>query len=92
MGPTIASMVTKLARQPNHTARNPPSTGEAMGAMPMMMLMSDNCRPARAPSYMSRTMARAMMIGPAPPIPCSMRASVSPSIESANALASVPMR
>ena len=68
-----AIMTAKLACQPKRACMYPPTIGMPMGEMPMIMLMIANCREACAPSWLSRTMARVRMMGPAPPSACAAR-------------------
>ena len=73
--------VKKTERQPKPVCSTPPTSGASTGASAITAPISDNSRPARAPEYRSRTMARASTMPPEPPSACSARAAISISIE-----------
>ena len=58
----------------------------------MIAAMRDSSRPIRAPSYMSRTTARASTIAPDAPTAWTKRAAISASIEVVKAHANVASR
>ena len=70
----------------------PPTSGATSGASAMIAAMRDSSRPTRAPSYMSRTTARASTIAPEAPTAWTKRAAINASIEVANAQAAVANR
>ena len=81
--PATAS-TTNIERQPNAVWSVPPIIGASTGATAITEEMIDSSRPARAPEYMSRTMARVTTTAPEPPSACATRARISISIDVAS--------